>query len=212
MLLDKDSEKRAVVDHIKSLKDVVELNLTPNPNFKGNNATVGDNYVDRLVAPWICPMTSLEMNGRFKFVYDLSNGNVLSERAYKMLKDDDTSKIKEENLVILNPTESDADLMATKMEMRKARAKAEKKAKKEAKRKNGEVDPEPTTSKEVKKPKTNGTTVIQNKSDPTTSKVASSAIQSDPSKSEVYKSLFSSHKSALNKPKGNWVTYDPRYN
>jgi len=39
-----------------------------------------------------------------------------------------------------------------------------------------------------------------------------SGVQNDPSKSEVYKSLFSSHHTALNKPKGNWVTFDPRYN
>merc|ERR1712080_95191 len=38
------------------------------------------------------------------------------------------------------------------------------------------------------------------------------SLQEDSSKSEVYKSLFSSHKTALNKPVGNWVTFDPRYN
>ena len=37
-------------------------------------------------------------------------------------------------------------------------------------------------------------------------------VQNDPTKSEVYKSLFDTHKSAINKPKGNWVTFDPRYN
>ena len=37
-------------------------------------------------------------------------------------------------------------------------------------------------------------------------------VQNDPTKSEVYKSLFDTHKSAQNKPKGNWVTFDPRYN
>ena len=30
--------------------------------------------------------------------------------------------------------------------------------------------------------------------------------------SEVFKSLFTTHKSAQNKPKGHWVTFDPRYN
>jgi hypothetical protein len=40
----------------------------------------------------------------------------------------------------------------------------------------------------------------------------SKSVQDDPSKSEVYKKLFSSHKSALNQPKGHWVTFDPRYN
>jgi len=38
------------------------------------------------------------------------------------------------------------------------------------------------------------------------------SLQEDASKSEIYKSLFSSHKTALNKPVGNWVTFDPRYN
>lgn len=37
-------------------------------------------------------------------------------------------------------------------------------------------------------------------------------VQDDPTKSEVYKRLFSSHKSAVNQPKGHWVTFDPRYN
>ncbi len=37
-------------------------------------------------------------------------------------------------------------------------------------------------------------------------------IQDDPTKSEVYKRLFSTHETALNQPKGNWVTFDPRYN
>ena len=45
----------------------------------------------------------LEMNGRFKFVMDWSNGKVLSERAYKMLKDDHQSRILEEHVVVLNP-------------------------------------------------------------------------------------------------------------
>ena len=43
-------------------------------------------------------------------------------------------------------------------------------------------------------------------------KSLSKSVQKDPSKSEVYKSLFSSHHTAVNKPKGNWVTFDPRYN
>ena len=43
------------------------------------------------------------MNGRFKFVLDWSDGRVISERAYKMLKDDETSRILEENVVVMNP-------------------------------------------------------------------------------------------------------------
>ena len=43
------------------------------------------------------------MNGRFKFIMDWSSGKVISERAYKMLKDDETARVLEENVVILNP-------------------------------------------------------------------------------------------------------------
>jgi hypothetical protein len=32
--------------------------------------------IDRLVSPWICPVTGLEMNGRFKFVFAFSTGKV----------------------------------------------------------------------------------------------------------------------------------------
>ena len=60
-----------------------------------------------------------------------------------------------------------------------------------------------------KKPKSasNGTAI-----DPSKKKDKKQGVQNDPTKSEVYKSLFDSHKSAQNKPKGNWVTFDPRYN
>ena len=44
------------------------------------------------------------------------------------------------------------------------------------------------------------------------SKVGSNGVQQDQTKSDVFKSIFSSHSSAQNKPKGHWVTFDPRYN
>lgn len=48
--------------------------------------------------------------------------------------------------------------------------------------------------------------------DPSKKKEKKQGVQNDPTKSEVYKSLFDTHKTAQNKPKGNWVTFDPRYN
>lgn len=207
------SEDR-IASHIKSLKDIRELQLEPNPAFTGEKAKVGDAYNDRSKAEWICPLTSLEMNGRFPFVFDWSNGKVYSKRAYKMLKDDKALAIAEENLIIMNPEEgsSDEDLMFTKMEGRRARIKAAKKAAKEEKRKldNGASSSNGDTKKEA-----NGS----GPSEPKKAKTSSSkeekkgkSVQNDPTKSEVYKSLFSSHHTALNKPKGNWVTFDPRYN
>ena len=103
------------------------------------------------------------------------------------------------------------------MEARRARIKAAKKAAKEEKRKaNGSTatDSEEVSdakkAKVVQQPSTSSSSkMIKNGSDKTK---ATKSVQDDPTKSEVYKSLFSSHKTALNKPKGNWVTFDPRYN
>ena len=50
---------------MKSLKDLCELDLTPNPSYDAKRPSVGDGYVDKLVSPWICPITGLEMNGRW---------------------------------------------------------------------------------------------------------------------------------------------------
>jgi len=212
------SEPDYVANHIRNLKDVVELQLEPNPAFTGNKARVGDGgYNDSSKAQWICPLTSQEMNGRFPFVFDWSNGKVLSRKAYKMLKEDKASAISEENLIILNPEwgESEADLMKTKMEARRARVKALKKAAKEGKRKIEEIPAQASTStngaSETKKSKmskipSTSTSALDKKGKMTKS------VQEDPTKSEVYKSLFSSHHTAVNKPKGNWVTFDPRYN
>ncbi len=205
-----------------AFQDVRELDLTPNPSYNRKNPSVGDGYVDRLVSPWICPMTGLEMNGRFKFVVDWSSGRVLSERAHLMLKKkghgqgEEEDRIREEDLVVLNPAEKeDEEANAKRRDERKARAKAEKKAEK---RKNGAAANEETTDRSTSKGPPEK--IKRSKPKPTASTSTStngqtpqaSALQKDRSKSEVYKSLFSSHSSAQNRPKGNWVTFDPRYN
>jgi len=42
-------------------------------------------------------------------------------------------------------------------------------------------------------------------------KAKKTSVQDDPSKSEIYKSLFTSHKDAANQPKAHWVTMNPGY-
>ena len=237
-------------------------------------------YVDYLISPWICPITGLEMNGRFKFVFPWSSGRVVAERAVKLLQKDpaESENFKEEDLIVLNPEEEELDLMNTKMIGRKARMKTAKKAAKEAKKNkhsefktpaavpttSGKVDEvpddffdEPSAKKnktdekaftDQQPKKTNDKSKIKS-SKPSTDMPSSSfnkfAVQAKVEKddaarpvkdktnvknkvadlsklvggniqegrgSEVYKSLFSSHKTALNQPKGNWITFDPRYN
>lgn len=60
-----------------------ELNLTPNPGYKDNGAQKGDAYTDHQAARYICPVTSLEMNGKYRFAFVWTCGCVVSERALK---------------------------------------------------------------------------------------------------------------------------------
>lgn len=243
LLLEK-KERSARNEHIEKLKDVMEIQLADNPAYDAEKASVGDGfYVDRLVSPWICPVTGLEMNGTFKFVFPWKIGRVVSERAVKILQKDEAEagSFKEEDIIMLNPDSDELDLMNSKMIARRARVKAEKKALKDSKKKrnyednggfkkpalvgsinesdagssssndsNNLSDKAGTSSEEpkVKKAKMNNVSTFNDQK----GKSKKPSLQEDGSKSEVYKSLFSSHKDAINKPVGNWVTFDPRYN
>jgi len=268
LLLSKDrSEAPKWSEHLKQLKDVVELELTPNPAYTDRNRrqdAVGDGmYVDKLVAPWICPVTGLEMNGRFKFVFSFSTGRIVAERALKVLKQDpaESDNFKENDVIFMNPEEDDIDMMNSMMIARRARAKAAKKLAKAAKKEKagtsaGSVDfkvPSTSTSDEpaAKKQKV----VEESKSEICNTSVEGKDVKGkvfnmfaeqkrieresemrakkdmnfvkrstdlseikkmknvqDSNASDTFKKLFTSHPEAQNRPVGNWVTFDPRYN
>ncbi|EJD04547.1 DUF602-domain-containing protein [Fomitiporia mediterranea MF3/22] len=79
-LLDKSAygDGDEICGHIKSLKDVKTLKLTPNPA-----RPVSDSPTDR--AQFICPLTLREMNGGAPFVYFATCGCVLSQAGLKAL-------------------------------------------------------------------------------------------------------------------------------
>ena len=78
------SSQSDVVSHIKSLRDVKVLNLTENPTWaQSSGIEKGDAYIDNQKAQWICPISSQEMSGRFRFVFVWTCGCVFSERALK---------------------------------------------------------------------------------------------------------------------------------
>uniref|UniRef100_A0A0K8TJM8 Replication termination factor 2 n=1 Tax=Lygus hesperus TaxID=30085 RepID=A0A0K8TJM8_LYGHE len=131
-ILDK-SAMPETAKHIKSMKDVKELNLTKNPSY-ASGATKGDSYDDHQDAPYICPVLGLEMNGRFKFCFYWSCACVFSERALKGLKSANCHKCQkpadESEIVMMNAIDDDLDMNRARMEDRMARMKMAKKAKK----------------------------------------------------------------------------------
>lgn len=138
----------------------------------------------------------------------------------------------EQDIVILNGTEEDVDLMRTKMEARTARLKAAKKDKKsKVKAEETVVKQEdascssksvkPETSSKQKTLLTLKPTLPASKrelvldplsSDPNSKKVKKDySIASDPKATEVFKSLFTSHESEKKQDRAHWVTFNPHY-
>jgi len=248
LLLTKDrSSAPPWAAHLEKLKDITELKLTPNPSFDANRISVGNSYNDSLVSAWICPVTGLEMNGRFKFVFSWPGGKVVAERAVKVMQQDpaEAPNFKEEDLIVVNPEEEEIDLMNSKMIARKARVKAEKKAKKKKglEDKSSPDSDEPGNKKiklddvrktddsskangskfnmfaeQARREKEEDTRPARDRGPVTSNQVAKYVADTKKKSvqegggSEVFKSLFTTHKSAQNKPKGHWVTFDPRYN
>ncbi|XP_076329685.1 replication termination factor 2 [Tachypleus tridentatus] len=146
----------------------------------------------------------------------------------------------EDDIIIINGTDEEIEIQRLKMEERRARSKLEKKSKKH-KIKDGNItdttekkqkieNGESSASKADKKGNHNGdirncklaglgTSKKSNSSSAGTStkltvpdKAQSNySIAKDPRASEAYKSLFTSHKNALNKPTAHWVTHNPLY-
>lgn len=129
-LLDKEKMSDSCA-HIKSLKDIKNLNLTSNPAY--------DEAKDDKSSPYICALIGLEMSGQFRFVALWACGCVFSERALKEVKDKVCSVCQtpysEDDIVILNGTEEEIEQMRSKMEARNALAKSVKKAKSDKKNK-----------------------------------------------------------------------------
>ncbi|XP_073826724.1 replication termination factor 2 [Musca autumnalis] len=237
-----------VAKHIKNLKDIKQLNLTPNPAYAETEKTEG--LLDTSHAPYICKLTGLEMSGKFRFVGMWSCGCVLSERALKEIKGSSAGACPVcqqtfgvEDVIVLNGNEEDMELMQAKIEMRAAKKKANKKDKKEKKEKTNSAEGKvmvkeensdnlPSTSKTSNGANCNGKPSTCNGvkskliANPKRLGAASEAMQDpelkrlktdysvakDPKASDVFKSLFTSHKSEKEQDRAHWVTYNPFYN
>jgi len=96
--------------HIRNMKDVTELNLTLNPNCAKdakpvvmlNGSAVESGTVDG--SQFHCPITGLEMSGRYRFVFFLTCGCVVSERAAKNISNCPlcNKPYNPEDLIVLN--------------------------------------------------------------------------------------------------------------
>lgn len=241
--------------HIKTMKDIKQLQLTANPAFTEEDKTEG--LLDTRHAPYICKLIGLEMSGKFRFIALWTCGCVMSERALKEIKGSSAGTcplcqqpFSVEDVIVLNASDEDLELMNVKMEMRQAKKKASKKDKKSKEKaavtkvkeetsstsESGESEL-PSCSKQNTEASTNNAPAKINGASSTTSKnklianpkrlgASSGALEDpdikrlktdysvakDPKASDVYKSLFTSHKSEQEQTRAHWVTYNPFYN
>lgn len=126
------------------LQDIKDLNLTINPAFK-DETEKGDNQVDRQTSPHICPISGLEMNGKFKFCFFWTCGCVMSERALKQFVEKVCvlcqKPFTDADIVILNAIDEDLERMNKLREERSMAMKSKKqKNKKNSESTEGIVD------------------------------------------------------------------------
>lgn len=116
-------------------------------------------------------------------------------------------------MVILNAEGDDLELMKERASLRKTNQKKSKKNKLD-----DGAQTEKTEELSKKKLKKEDTIVpkLNNKpevNDPAYKKIKSDySVAKDPKASEVFKSIFTSHKTATEQTRAHWVTYNPFYN
>lgn len=195
--------------HVKTLKDVKTLNLTPNPAYVTDKAEKGDCYVDGGKSPFICPVIGLEMNGKYKFCFLWSCGCVMSERALKEVKTNVCHRcqeaFEETDVVVMNAEGDDLERMRQALTARKS-------ARKSKKRNLESTTEEGKRIKKEAKPSGSGKGKREPE-DPAYRKAKEDySVAKDPKASEVFKSIFTSHKSAEEQTRAHWITYNPFYN
>ncbi|KAL0977884.1 hypothetical protein UPYG_G00162660 [Umbra pygmaea] len=238
-LLDKSADRpnSEVVTHLRGIKDVKELNLTDNPAWEGEmRNTKGDRYEDMNCAMFICPVVGLEMNGKHRFCFLQTCGCVFSDRALKEVKTDICHKcgdpFREEDIVVLNGTKEEVEKRRELMEEKRAKAKGTKKPKKckvaetRSKLSDSKENPDSTGSVSAESniltqdvddgsqpavPGHSGSSSSSKVVKPLAASGSKRSIQSMDEKSEIYKSLFTSHSSAkrTKDQTSNWVTHTP---
>lgn len=161
-----------VASHIRNLKDLTTLRLTPNPSLATATAAQELDASNNLgtqeehrAALFVCPISLREMNGTIKFVYRKPCGCVMSESSMRKMRKlgaegsdevdthvcpvDGARDDKDEEWVTLNPSGEELEDMKDSWEARKVKEKEDKKAAKERKRKEG-----PASTKDKSEPST----------------------------------------------------------
>lgn len=125
------SSSRPLISPIKSLKDVKDLKLREKQDFDGaHQATSGS---EQFKAQFVCPISGLDINGKYKFYFLWTCGCVFSERALKEVPNDQKcilcskSYSPELDLIVLNGDELETKDLRQRIAIRRKLHKNERK-------------------------------------------------------------------------------------
>lgn len=111
-LLDPTKYTSTVANHIRKLKDVKELKLTPIPKELQSHE-LSSGLIENSAESFCCPIMGQEMNGSYPFVFSWVCGCVVSKRAFDNVKDSSClncgEPLKHQDVILLNP-ETDEDI------------------------------------------------------------------------------------------------------
>ncbi|XP_077296312.1 replication termination factor 2 [Arctopsyche grandis] len=240
-LLDK-SNTLENMKHIKSLKDVRDLKLTKNPAYKDKAEKTEGAIDERgapYICPVIGLEMSGKF--KFIFIWScgcVMSERAFKEVKMKLchlcMEPFETCDV-----VVINGAEDEIPLMQTNMEIRQTKLKEKKKNKSKAEPKPVEVPVNEEASSSTSNfavPKINDTKTVK----PTTGKDSESSkivksgkrpanskdmqdpvykktkddysVAKDPKATDVFKSLFTTHRSEKDQKRAHWITYNPFYN
>lgn len=85
------SREDKVAGHLRGLKDVQALKLVANPSAS-RESVPSSSTEEEMPAPFVCPLTQREMNGKHRFVYLAPCGCVMSESGLRAVVKEQTSE------------------------------------------------------------------------------------------------------------------------
>ncbi|KAL8286997.1 hypothetical protein RQP46_004003 [Phenoliferia psychrophenolica] len=230
------SDGLLVASHIRSLRDLATLSLTPNPTLLTQSALEFESssnigtQENQPTSAFVCPISLREMNGTVKFVYRRPCGCVMSESSLKEMRKAEGEGSKTnvcpvtgeddggpEEWVTLNPVGEELELVRAQWDSLVAREKEEKKAARELKKRKsgggGADDGAPPKEKKVKVAKADSIAPSIGTAGATVPKLsatlAAKIAEQKKSQSAAVASLYAPKDDGTNKDKdgrSNWMT------
>jgi len=123
-LIEKNMSQR--FSHIKSLKDVYDVNFTFNPKYDTSKPVEDGVETDVIESPFQCPVTAQPANGQHHFSLLITCGHVLSEKGLQQIDSQNLTcfvcqkYFTKSDILPLNPDERSQEKLRSKMKLQKS--------------------------------------------------------------------------------------------